>query len=334
MSQFSQRHIGGRCLVRAGFYPVSSAVFSLLLLFPLIAWSASDGADGTGHDGVTGGHGEDGQDGVHIGGKGGDGASLVYTGSAPVAVSTTPYIDADTTDLTTLAGINNGDQFTVTVDGTAHRITIYTGNTLEDVAAEIDQVLSPYEMRAEIDAEPSGDNGRLEIHGARNFLDLRILNVTGTPFSSTGLTFPTLPGTLGIAARPFSHGGNGGDGGDGTELGDGNFYFALDSAGGAGGAGGHSDYFYGNGGHGGNGGVGMTVKRSVALAVKAATAVRAVLVATVATAGWVFWPCRMGAWILRRVPCWPAVMAARAAPVARPGPMASAATVSAVPTLR
>ncbi len=258
MSQFSQRHIGGRCLVRAGFYPVSSAVFSLLLLFSLPAWSASDGADGTGHDGVTGGHGEDGQDGVHIGGKGGDGASLVYTGSAPVAVSTTRGVDADTTDLTALAGINNGDQFSITVDGTTHRVTINTGDTLEDVAADIEQIIAPFGMRTHIDAAPPGADGQLEIHGARNFLDLRILNVTGTPFSPTGLTFPTLPGTLGIAARPFSHGGNGGNGGDGTELGDGNFYFALDSAGGAGGAGGHSDYFYGNGGHGGNGGVGMT----------------------------------------------------------------------------
>ena len=259
MPQFSQRRFGGRC-VRTRFYSVSSAAISLLLLFPTLAWSASDGADGSGHDGVTGGHGEDGQDGVHIGGNGGNGGngvSLEYTDAAIYEMSTTTGIQADNTDLTTLAGINNGDQFGVTVDGNTTTVTINTGNHLRDLADSIDQIISPYGMDASVFVSAAGE-GRLIITGGENFLDLEIRNFSGTPLSSTGLRFDNLPGTVGNAARPFSHGGNGGNGGNGTELGDGNFYFAIDSAGGAGGAGGSSDYFHGNGGHGGNGGIGMT----------------------------------------------------------------------------
>lgn len=260
MSQFSQRHIGGRCLVRTGFYPVSSAVFSLLLLFPLAGWSAPDGADGTGHDGTTGGSGENGSNGTLFdnGGDGGDGLSLVYTD--PVESSRTQHsgLDADVTDLTTLAGLNNGDQIHVTVDGTTTLVSINTGDTLRDLATEIDGAISAYGMSAQIGDNGSGDDA-LIITGARNFLDLRIVNVTGTPISSTALNFDALPGLLGNAARPFSHGGDGGDGGAGSALSPGDYDFTYATSGGNGGAGGSSDYFYGNGGNGGNGGAGLHI---------------------------------------------------------------------------
>ena len=261
MPLFTGRFPGGRSRVGVINLLAFGSILPFLLFFSSGVMAAYDGADGSGHDGVTGGRGEDGGDGglFDDGGNGGDGVSLAYTDSAQVSVSTTTGIDADTTDLTALPGINNGDQLSVTVDGTVHRITIRTGDTLEELASQIDQIIAPFGMRTHIDAAPPGADGQLEIHGSQNFLALEIRNITGTPFSSTGIHFSELPGILGNAARPFSHGGNGGNGGVGTSPSSGDYYFTFDTAGGDGGAGGFSDYFYGNGGNGGNGGVGLLI---------------------------------------------------------------------------
>ncbi|EKF73695.1 outer membrane autotransporter [Alcanivorax hongdengensis A-11-3] len=227
---------------------------------PGVASAAVDGADGTGHDGVTGGQGHDGGDGGAFddGGNGGDGASLVYSHAPAYEASTTTGIDADRTDLTAVAGINNGDQIRVTVDGVATTVTINTGDRLIDLAATIDQIISPFEMSASVTDSGSGGD-QLIIEGAQNFLDLQIANITGTPISATGIHFVNLPGTLGDASRPFSHGGDGGDGGAGSMLAPGDYYFTFSTSGGDGGAGGSSDYFYGNGGAGGNGGPGLLI---------------------------------------------------------------------------
>jgi fibronectin-binding autotransporter adhesin len=256
MSLFILRRYRGRAVVRADILTACSTALALLLLLSEPVRAAADGADGTGHDGVTGGHGEDGLSGGHYGGNGGDGVSLVYTDPIATAVSSHTYINADTTDLTAVAGINNGDQFGVIVGGIPTVITIHTGDTLRDLAAAIDEVISPYGMSATITVDAM-TNDQLLITTAGNFLDVTIANYTGSPFSATGIRFTDFPGALGNAARPFSHGGSGGNGGAGLLMGDGNWYLAANADGGHGGAGGSSDYFYGNGGQGGHGGAGI-----------------------------------------------------------------------------
>ena len=260
MSQFAQRHIGGRCLVRAGLYSVSSAVFPLLLLFPLAGWSATDGADGTGHDGTTGGQGENGSNGSLFsdGGDGGDGMSLLFTGDRPYLIGELPAGLDWATDLTALAGIHNGDQFSVTVDGVTSIITIYTGVRISELRNQINAVLEPYGMTS-IAFNRGGGNFTLDLEGSTNFLSMELANVTGTPLSSTGIDFGALPVVVGSSPPPFEHGGDGGDGGIGTSPFPGDFYFTYATSGGNGGAGGSSDYFYGNGGNGGDGGVGLHI---------------------------------------------------------------------------
>ncbi|WP_290519311.1 autotransporter domain-containing protein [Alcanivorax sp.] len=260
MSLFHRRRIGGRYYDRAEWLAAFGVALAFLLLLPAPVHAALDGADGSGHDGVTGGRGEDGGDGGAFdnGGNGGDGASLVYADAPAYEASTTTGIDADKTDLTAVAGINNGDQIRVTVDGVATTVTIHTGDKLIDLAATIEQIISPFEMSASVTDNGSGGD-QLIIEGAQNFLDLQIINITGTPISATGINFVNLPGTLGDASRPFSHGGDGGDGGAGSMLAPGDYYFTFSTSGGDGGAGGSSDYFYGNGGAGGNGGPGLLI---------------------------------------------------------------------------
>ncbi|WP_152521829.1 autotransporter outer membrane beta-barrel domain-containing protein [Alcanivorax sp. P2S70] len=261
MSFFNRRHHGGEShAVRAEILCAFGTALAFLLLLPGAASAAADGTDGSGHDGVTGGQGQDGSDGGPFddGGNGGDGASLVYSDAPAYEASTTTGIDADITDLTSLAGINNGDQLRVTVNGVVTNITINTGDKLIDLAAAIDQIITPFEMSASVTESGSGGD-QLIIEGAQNFLDLQITNITGTPISATGINFVNLPGSLGDASRPFSHGGDGGDGGAGSVLSPGDYYFTFDTSGGDGGAGGFSDYFYGNGGNGGNGGAGLHI---------------------------------------------------------------------------
>ena len=259
MPLFIRRHSGGLRRTCVGNVLAFGTVCAFLFFSPSVI-AAADGADGTGHDGVTGGRGEDGGDGGPFdnGGNGGNGVSLDYPDGEFTEISNTPGVDAFITDLTTLAGINNGDQLSVTVDGNTTVVTINTGDTLQDLADDIHQIIRPYGMAAGAFNFP-GDGGQLVISGGDNFLELEIRNVLGSPFSSAGIRFDNLPGTLGDAARPFSHGGDGGDGGAGSILSPGDYYFTFDTSGGNGGAGGFSDYFYGNGGNGGNGGAGLHI---------------------------------------------------------------------------
>ena len=178
MSLFHRRRIGGRYYDRAEWLAAFGVALAFLLLLPAPVHAALDGADGSGHDGVTGGRGEDGGDGGAFdnGGNGGDGASLVYADAPAYEASTTTGIDADKTDLTAVAGINNGDQIRVTVDGVATTVTIHTGDKLIDLAATIEQIISPFEMSASVTDNGSGGD-QLIIEGAQNFLDLQIINI-------------------------------------------------------------------------------------------------------------------------------------------------------------
>jgi flagellar hook protein FlgE len=107
------------------------------------------------------------------------------------ATSTTTGIDYDTTDLTTLAGINNGDQFSITHEGTTTNITINTGDTLEDLASAISAVTG-----ITATTTTTGTNDTLTLTGAFADQDVVIANVTGTPLSATGINFAGVPGTL------------------------------------------------------------------------------------------------------------------------------------------
>jgi flagellar hook protein FlgE len=107
------------------------------------------------------------------------------------ATSTTTGLDYDTTDLTTLAGINNGDQFSITHNGTTTTITINTGDTLEDLASAISAVTG-----INATTTTTGTNDTLTLTAAFADQGVTFANVTGTPFSATGITVPGVPGTL------------------------------------------------------------------------------------------------------------------------------------------
>ena len=111
MPLFIRRHSGGLRRTYVGNVLAFGTVCAFLFFSPSVI-AAADGADGTGHDGVTGGRGEDGGDGGPFdnGGNGGNGVSLDYPDGEFTEISNTPGVDAFITDLTTLAGINNGDQ--------------------------------------------------------------------------------------------------------------------------------------------------------------------------------------------------------------------------------
>jgi len=188
-------------------------------LISVPACSAPDGADGTGHDGTTGGRGENGYHGSLFsnGGDGGDGMSLLFTGARPYLAAELPAGVDWATDLTTLAGINDGDQFSVTVDGVISIITINTSVRFIALASAIDTVLEPYGMSS-YGFNRASDGFTLDLQGSRNFLSMELANVTGTPLSTTGFDFGAVPVIVGSSPPPFEHGGNGGAGGKSDYL--------------------------------------------------------------------------------------------------------------------
>ncbi len=105
------------------------------------------------------------------------------------ATSATAGIDYDTTDLTALAGIANGDQFTITHDGTTSTITINTGDTLEDLASAISAITG-----VAATTTTTGTNDTLTLTGAFADQDVVFANATGTPLTALGI--PGVPGTL------------------------------------------------------------------------------------------------------------------------------------------
>lgn len=110
--------------------------------------------------------------------------------AAATDTSTTVGIDYDTTDLTTLAGINNGDQFTITHNGTTSTITINAGDTLEDLAAKISAVTG-----VSASTTVTGTNDTLTITSSFADQDVVIADVApGGALASLG--FGTVPGTL------------------------------------------------------------------------------------------------------------------------------------------
>ena len=92
-------------------------------------------------------------------------------------------------DLTTLAGIANGDQFSVQVGtAAATTITISTGESTDDILAELNAI-------SDVSASLTSD-GYLQIE-ATNGEDLILADVTNTPLGATGLNVAT--GTVAAA---------------------------------------------------------------------------------------------------------------------------------------
>jgi len=191
--------------------------------------------------------------------NGTDGTS-VGLHDTPVVTSTTLGIDWDTTDLTTLAGINNGDQFRITIGGVDTTLTINTGNTLEDLAADIDAI-------AGISATTTtmGNHDTLSLTPEDVNTSVTIANITGTPISVTGVRLPSIPGIIEAVDTP---GGDATDGGNAVASAGGApaTTFGADSfTGGAGGNGGTTAYNVTptDGGNGGNGGDGFRITHAL-----------------------------------------------------------------------
>ncbi|OSQ39673.1 flagellar hook protein FlgE [Thalassospira mesophila] len=103
--------------------------------------------------------------------------------------SATAGITADTTDLTTLAGINAGDSFDLSIGGAAAgTITIVAGETLNSLAAKITALTG---VTATVDT--TSTNHTLSISSTDPQETLTLANNTGTPL--TGLGFGTLTTT-------------------------------------------------------------------------------------------------------------------------------------------
>lgn len=162
-------------------------------------------------------------------------------------------------DLTTLAGLNNGDQFSIEINGVyVATITVNTGDTLQDLAAKLSAVNG---VRAT--ATTTGINDRISITPENVNTRLQISHVTGTPLSATGIHFSGLPGTINVISTP---GGDGTDGGVAQTSGPATVTFGATShTGGAGGAGGTTAYNLAatDGGDGGDGGDGFLINSAI-----------------------------------------------------------------------
>jgi subtilase-type serine protease len=176
-----------------------------------------------------------------------------------VRTSTTTGINSSVTDLTALAGVDNGDQIGVQVNGAfAATIEFKTNETLQDFAAKLSAVNG---VRAS--TTTTGVNDTISITPENVNTRLEIANTTGTPFSATGISFPGLPGTINVISTP---GGDATDGGAAQTSGSATVTFGVTSyTGGAGGAGGTTAYNLAatDGGDGGDGGDGFLINSAV-----------------------------------------------------------------------
>jgi len=193
-----------------------------------------------------------------VGASGTDGTSIGLN-DTPTQTSTTVGIDFDTTDLTALAGINNGDRLQVRVNGAAVSfVEINTGDTLQDLAAALNAIDG---VRASTTS--TGSNDTLTITSENVNTTVEISNDTGTAFSVMGMNFPGFPGTIDSVSTA---GGDASDGGAAQTSGPATVTFGADSyTGGAGGDGGKTAYNLAatDGGDGGDGGDGFLINSAM-----------------------------------------------------------------------
>ncbi|TYC55823.1 autotransporter domain-containing protein [Rhodobacterales bacterium] len=139
-----------------------------------------------------------------VGTAGTDGTSIGLN-DTPQQMSTSIGLNGATTDLTTLPSIDNGDQFAVTINGTTTiTVTVYTGETLQDLAAKIDALDG---VRAT--ATTTGTNDKITITTENVNTAILIADVNGIPIHHLG--FAALPGSIGVVSTAGGDGTSGGD---------------------------------------------------------------------------------------------------------------------------
>ena len=194
-----------------------------------------------------------------VGTNGADGTSIGLN-DTPTFTSTTTGLNATVTNLTTMAGINTGDQIAVTANGVTSFVTIYAGDTLQDLATKLSAITG---VRATVTL--TGTNDTITITPENVNTSISLNNVTGTPISATGVGFAGFPGTVAAVSTP---GGDGADGGAGILTSSLTAGFGLGSSadvtGGAGGDGGTTAYNLTatDGGDAGDGGDGLRISNT------------------------------------------------------------------------
>ncbi|WP_299812140.1 autotransporter domain-containing protein [uncultured Roseibium sp.] len=193
-----------------------------------------------------------------VGANGTNGSSIGLNDTLVVTTLTTG-LDFDTTDLTALAGVNNFDQISVSVNGSpAVFISINTGDTLQDLAAEVDAIDG---VRATV--TQTGSNDTMSITPEDVNTTVVVANTGGTPLSASGLNLPGAPVTFTPVSTPGGDGTNGGAAqasAAATQV-----FGATSFTGGAGGAGGTTAYNLAatDGGDGGDGGDGFLINSAM-----------------------------------------------------------------------
>ena len=228
--------------------------------------TSKNGDNGSGFTGTTGNAGDNGLASINIisdtiylitstgernAGAGGNGRGLV-AGDAKSNISTTAGIDGKAA-LAGQAGIAAGDSFDITINGTTQTITIDAGETLADIAAEIEAAFT----NISASATTTGTNDKMTIGQATDVIEsITLINNNNTPLTALGFTGP-FPATL---APLFEDGGAGGNGGSSTQLNGSNSTLENQGTirGGDGGDGGGTLFRDGDGGNGGNGGAGIS----------------------------------------------------------------------------
>ena len=192
-------------------------------------------------------------------GTSGTAGTSIGLNDTTVQTSVTTGINGSVTDLTTLFGINNGDQIIIGINGVHFvTVTVNTGNTLQDLAAKLTAVNG---VRAT--ATTTGVNDRISITPENVNTRLQFANVNGTPLSATGINIPGLPGIINVVS---TRGGDGTDGGVAQTSGPATVTFGATShTGGEGGAGGTTAYTLAatDGGDGGDGGDGFLINSAI-----------------------------------------------------------------------
>ncbi|MFN3459389.1 MAG: autotransporter-associated beta strand repeat-containing protein [Oceanibaculum sp.] len=191
-------------------------------------------------------------------GGGGNGRGLI-AGDARNNKSTTLGIDG-TAPLAGQAGIAAGDSFDITIDGVIQTITINAGETLADIAAEIEAAFT----NIAASATATGTNDTMTIGQDTSVIEtITLINNNNTPLTALGFTGP-FPATL---APLFEDGGNGGNGAFSISLTGTNSTLENQGTlrGGNGGNGGGSLFRDGDGGNGGNAGAGISANAGTSI---------------------------------------------------------------------
>lgn len=200
--------------------------------------------------------------------QGGAGADGIGLDPADRGSDTSSTLGIDgTAALAGHAGIAAGDSFDITINGVTETITINAGETLSDIADEINDLRNADGTFSAImiSATATGTNDTLTFSQDADFIDnFVITNNNNTPLTALGLTGP-FPATITLSPSvPHYNGSDAGDGGTAVlfDAGSGGAFENTGTItggdGGDGGLGASGGAVLGTGGDGGDGGAGVT----------------------------------------------------------------------------